>query len=71
MAQDYAAVRGQGTIHDRTRERLGASDAGIALLRRIIFRELEAIRTGLPTKYWTKIAAPTIMQELKESSERG
>jgi 5,5'-dehydrodivanillate O-demethylase len=58
MAQDYVAVRGQGVIHDRTQERLGSSDAGIALLRRIIFRELDAIRAGKPTKRWTKIDAP-------------
>jgi 5,5'-dehydrodivanillate O-demethylase len=59
--QDYAAIRGQGVVYDRTQERLGASDAGIALLRRIIFRELEAMRTGQPTKRWTKVetTAPT------------
>jgi 5,5'-dehydrodivanillate O-demethylase len=64
MAQDYAAVRGQGVIYDRTQGHLGASDAGIALLRRIIFREIEAIRTGKPTKRWTKIDAPLEMQRL-------
>ena len=58
MAQDYVAVRGQGVIHDRTKERLGASDAGIALLRRIIFREMDAIRAGRPFKVWRKIPAP-------------
>jgi 5,5'-dehydrodivanillate O-demethylase len=63
-AQDYAAVRGQGVICDRTQERLGASDAGIALLRRILFRELEAIRTGAPTKAWTRIEEPIRMQTL-------
>jgi 5,5'-dehydrodivanillate O-demethylase len=56
MAQDYAAIRGQGRIHDRTKERLGASDAGIALLRRIMFRELELINSGKPTKHWTREA---------------
>ena len=55
MAQDYAAVRGQGVIHDRTQGAARASDAGIALLRRIIFRELDAIRAGTPPKRWTKI----------------
>lgn len=67
-AQDYAAVRGQGVIHDRSKERLGASDAGIALLRRIIFRELDAIRAGKPAKRWTKIAAPAVMQRLEPVS---
>jgi 5,5'-dehydrodivanillate O-demethylase len=55
MAQDFAAIRGQGVVHDRTRERLGASDAGIALLRRIIFRELDAIEAGAPAKAWKGI----------------
>jgi 5,5'-dehydrodivanillate O-demethylase len=67
-AQDYAAVRGQGVIHDRSKERLGASDAGIALLRRIIFRELDAIRTGKPAKRWAKIAPPEVMQRLEPVS---
>jgi 5,5'-dehydrodivanillate O-demethylase oxygenase subunit len=64
MAQDYAAVRGQGVVYDRSQGQLGASDAGIALLRRIIFRELEAIRRGQPTKHWKKIDAPVEMQRL-------
>jgi 5,5'-dehydrodivanillate O-demethylase len=67
-AQDYAAVRGQGIIHDRSKERLGASDAGIALLRRIIFRELDAIRAGKPAKRWKKIEAPAVMQRLEPVS---
>ena len=44
--QDYVALRGQGRIVDRSQERLGASDAGVALLRRIFLRELEAIKEG-------------------------
>jgi 5,5'-dehydrodivanillate O-demethylase len=62
-AQDYTAVRGQGVIEDRTKERLGASDAGIAFLRRILFRELEAVRDGNPTKHWTR-ALPVELQKL-------
>ena len=54
-AQDYVAVRGQGVYADRLGERLGQSDAGIALLRRIFFRELEAIQAGKPTKRWLKL----------------
>ena len=53
--QDYAALRGQGVIVDRSKERLGQSDAGIALLRRIFLRELEAIREGRPAKAWTRL----------------
>lgn len=53
--QDYVALRGQGVIVDRSAERLGQSDAGIALLRRIFLRELEAIRNGQATKAWTRL----------------
>jgi 5,5'-dehydrodivanillate O-demethylase len=61
MSQDYAAVRGQGTIEDRTQERLGASDAGIALLRKIIFRELDAMEKGTSPKQWRRIEGPLPM----------
>ena len=53
--QDYVAVRGQGIIVDRMNERLGQSDAGIAILRAIFWRELEQIRLGRPTKQWSKL----------------
>jgi 5,5'-dehydrodivanillate O-demethylase len=55
-AQDYVAVRGQGVIVDRSRENLSTSDAGVAFLRRIHLRELEAIRLGRPTKAWSRLA---------------
>jgi 5,5'-dehydrodivanillate O-demethylase oxygenase subunit len=57
-AQDYIAQRGQGTIADRGRETLGRSDAGIALLRRIFFREMEALRAGGSPKRWQRLEAP-------------
>jgi len=57
--QDYVALRGQGVIVDRSRERLAQSDAGIALLRRIFLREIEAIRLGRPTKAWAKLDEAT------------
>ncbi len=55
-AQDYVAQVGQGAIVDRTEENLGTSDAGIVLLRRILWRELLAIREGRPTKVWNKLS---------------
>ena len=55
-------------IVDRSQERLGASDAGIALFRRIFLRELDAIRAGTPPKRWTKIEAPAVMQRLESVS---
>lgn len=60
-AQDYVALVGQGTIADRINEKLGASDLGIALLRRIIARELEAIRTGAAPKQWRRIERPSTL----------
>ena len=38
--QDIVAWVGQGTIADRSREKLGASDRGITMLRRRFFAEL-------------------------------
>jgi 5,5'-dehydrodivanillate O-demethylase len=55
QAQDYVAIRGQGEIVERADEHLGASDAGIAFLRKIFFRELDAIGDGIPTKTWTRL----------------
>ena len=53
--QDYVAIRGQGTIVDRSNERLGGSDAGVAMLRKIFWRELEQVRMGRATKQWSKL----------------
>lgn len=54
-AQDYVAMRGQGVTVDRTREHLGGSDRGIALMRRIFNRELDAFAAGTP-KQWRRLA---------------
>jgi len=35
---------GQGTVTDRTREKLGQSDKGIVMMRRRFFEELEAMQ---------------------------
>jgi 5,5'-dehydrodivanillate O-demethylase len=55
-AQDYIATVGQGAVVDTTREFLGRSDLGIVTLRRIFWRELEAIQDGRPTKHWHRLA---------------
>jgi len=57
-AQDYLVQMGQGAIVDRAHEYLGKSDAGIAFVRRIFLRELDAIRQGRPTKAWRRLATP-------------
>jgi 5,5'-dehydrodivanillate O-demethylase len=48
--QDIIAWVGQGTIADRTKENLGASDLGIAMMRKRLFEELDAIARGDDTK---------------------
>ncbi|SFI34703.1 Phenylpropionate dioxygenase, large terminal subunit [Collimonas sp. OK307] len=54
-AQDYVVLVGQGAIADRVNEKLGSSDLGIATLRRILWRELDAMRAGTPTKAWRRL----------------
>jgi 5,5'-dehydrodivanillate O-demethylase len=44
--QDIVAWVGQGTIADRTQENLGASDRGVAMLRRRFLDDLDAIARG-------------------------
>ena len=56
MVQDIAVQAGQGRIADRENERLGRSDAGIILWRKLLRRELEAIAEGRENKKWS--AAP-------------
>ena len=54
-AQDYVAAVGQGSIVDRSQERLVSSDLGVALVRRLLFREMEARRSGKEPKKWTRL----------------
>lgn len=51
--QDNVAQIGQGRIANRTEERLGRSDAGVILLRRIWSRELQALAEGKPLTPWS------------------
>jgi 5,5'-dehydrodivanillate O-demethylase len=55
-AQDYVATSGQGVVADRVNEVLGRSDAGIVFLRNMVFRELDLVRRGQPTKQWRRRA---------------
>ena len=52
IVQDIAVQAGQGRIEDRDGERLGRSDAGIILWRKILARELRAIAEGRKPKRW-------------------
>jgi 5,5'-dehydrodivanillate O-demethylase len=67
-AQDYVAAVGQGAIVDRSQERLVSSDKGIALLRRMFAREMEALQTGKPIKQWMPLDE-TIEMQSKETVE--
>lgn len=46
MSQDAMAVETQGTIFDRSRERLGASDRGVVMFRKMLKQQIEAISSG-------------------------
>jgi 5,5'-dehydrodivanillate O-demethylase len=48
--QDIIAWVGQGVIADRTKENLGASDLGIAMMRKRLFEEMDAVARGAEAK---------------------
>jgi 5,5'-dehydrodivanillate O-demethylase oxygenase subunit len=52
--QDIAVQAGQGRIENKEIETLGRSDAGLALWRRILQRELETIAAGSMPKKWQR-----------------
>jgi hypothetical protein len=60
VVQDIAVQAGQGRIEDRQSERLGRSDAGIILWRKILTRELRAIAEGRPAKKWQTPSADIV-----------
>jgi 5,5'-dehydrodivanillate O-demethylase len=69
-AQDYVAAVGQGAIADRTTERLGKSDMGIAFLRRIFFREMAALLDSRPMKPWHKLEhAAEMPHQIREPAQ--
>jgi 5,5'-dehydrodivanillate O-demethylase len=51
--QDLVSQWGQGTIRDHTQDRLGRSDAGVTMLRRLWERELRNLSEGKALKGWT------------------
>jgi len=48
--QDIIAWVGKGRIADRTKENLGASDRGISLMRKQLFKDLDAVAHGQAPK---------------------
>ncbi len=54
--QDDVAQMGQGAITDRRLDRLGRSDAGPIMVRKLWLRELKALAAGEPLKQWRRPA---------------
>jgi hypothetical protein len=50
--EDDLAQVGQGAIEDRRGERLGRSDAGVIVVRKIWRRELNKLANGEPLTTW-------------------
>jgi 5,5'-dehydrodivanillate O-demethylase len=46
LSEDVVMWETQGVIADRTQEHLGASDKGVALLRKMMFEEIEKVSRG-------------------------
>lgn len=62
--QDIVAWVSQGTIADRTQELLGASDRGVAMLRRRLFDDLAAIAEGREPRALIRDPARNVQIEL-------
>jgi 5,5'-dehydrodivanillate O-demethylase len=54
LIEDGIILLSQGVIPDRSKNRLGSSDAAIALMRRIYTRETAALRDGRPLQPFKK-----------------
>ena len=52
VIEDAVAQLGQGPIHDRSKEILGRTDSGVAVLRRVYARELTRLEDGQALKEW-------------------
>jgi 5,5'-dehydrodivanillate O-demethylase len=50
--EDMVAQGGQGPIQDRGNERLGRTDVGVILMRKLWSRELKALAEGQPLTQW-------------------
>ncbi|HEY3302462.1 MAG TPA: aromatic ring-hydroxylating dioxygenase subunit alpha [Candidatus Binatia bacterium] len=61
--EDYVVQVGQGTIADRSDERLGRIDVGPILLRKIWQRELRALAEGRGLKQWKSPEKPLVETE--------
>jgi 5,5'-dehydrodivanillate O-demethylase len=60
LIEDGIMLLGQGVIPDRSKNRLGSSDAAIILMRKIYAREMMALSEGRPLKDFKKPEAATL-----------
>jgi 5,5'-dehydrodivanillate O-demethylase len=67
QVQDNVALAGQGRIAERGLDRLGQSDKGVILLRRIYERELALLAAGKEPKAWQR---PQAMLDLAITNVR-
>ena len=65
--QDGVSICGQGKIEDRSRERLGRSDAAVVMLRRLWRRELELLAAGQPVTPFGTPDPQTLRQEERDA----
>lgn len=68
--QDIMACVTQGSIADRTREILASSDQGIALLRRLLFEQLDQLKAGLDPIGVIRDAAQNRIIELPQETNK-
>jgi 5,5'-dehydrodivanillate O-demethylase len=68
--QDIIAWVGQGVVADRTKESLGASDRGIAMIRNRFFEELDAVAAGKEPKGIIRDAEAAKLVELPIAERR-
>lgn len=68
--QDIMAWVTQGPIADRTRETLGRSDEGVALLRRTLFEQLERIQQGLEPLGVIRDSSENVVIEMPQEIEK-
>ncbi len=66
--QDIIAWVGQGRITDRTREKLGASDRGIAMIRRQLFADIDEVIAGRDPKGVIRDPAKNVQIPLPNAS---
>jgi hypothetical protein len=71
-SQDQAIQESMGPMVDRTRERLGTSDAAIISMRKLLLQEVRALQQGVepsPARngdaYWVRSASAVLKRDVE------